>query len=74
MSGELTEVADIASPTDPDNLEFVNGALGGLSNKTQLITSPCQVIVGRELGIETEQYKAMARNFDAAWEIGQKKN
>jgi len=73
MFGELTEVADTVSPTDPDNLEFVNSALGGLANGVQLLASPYQVIIGRELGIETKQYKTMAKNFEAAWEIGKKK-
>mmetsp|Transcript_16617 Transcript_16617/g.25960 ORF Transcript_16617/g.25960 Transcript_16617/m.25960 type:complete len:580 (-) Transcript_16617:174-1913(-) len=74
MFGELTDVADKSTPTDPDNVEFVTGALDGLSAAIEMAMSPYQTIMCKNLGFETARYKFMAASYDKAWSVWQKKS
>ena len=44
MFGELTNVADKSTPTDPNYVEFVTGALDELSAAIGMAMSPYQTI------------------------------
>ena len=73
MFGELTKTADATAPADPENIQFVNGTIQGLSNAIQILMDPYETIVGNHLGIKTKKYKTMSEGFDVAWAIGRKK-
>lgn len=74
MFGELTDVANKTTPTDPDNAQFVTGALDGLSTAIQMSLSPYETIIGKNLGLKTTRYKLMTASYDSAWGIWQKKS
>ena len=70
MFGDLMEVADPSTPTDPEDVEFVRAAKVGLGTGVKVSRSLKDALLVTPLGIETEQYRLMKDNLDICWEIG----
>lgn len=70
MFGDLMEVADPNTPTDPQDVEFVRAAKVGLGTGVKLSRSLKDALIVKTLGLETEQYKLMKDNLDICWKIG----
>ncbi|KAL7537062.1 hypothetical protein ACHAWF_005651 [Thalassiosira exigua] len=73
MFGEMTETADATTPTDPENVAFVQGAIRGLSTSVQILVDPYETVVGKMMGFKTRKYRTMSEGYDAAWRIGEAK-
>jgi cytochrome P450 len=73
MFGELTNVSDMTTPTDPDNEVFVKSAADGLSASIQILVSPYEMVLGNQLGLSTKKCQFAFANFDKCWEIAQAK-
>ena len=70
MFGDLMEVADPNTPTDPEDVEFVRAAKVGLGTGVKVSRSLKDALIVKTLGLETEQYKLMKDNLDICWKIG----
>ncbi len=70
MFGDLMEVADPNTPTDPEDVEFVRAAKVGLGTGVKVSRSLKDALFVKTLGIETEQYRLMKDNLDICWKIG----
>lgn len=73
MFGELTKSADPNSKTDPENHEFAQNVVDGLSNAIYCLMDPYESILGNGLGITTKRQQYSFDKFDSAWEIGKRK-
>jgi len=73
MLGELTQVADSTTATDPENERFVSSSSQGLGLATSMVFDPKENILGNIFGVETEKCKKAFEGFDEAWAIGQAK-
>jgi len=73
MFGELTEVADPTTPTDPINEEFVTNTTLGLSSSINMLFSPYESFLNNTLGMTTKQCQTCLDAFDVTWVIGQDK-
>lgn len=73
MFGELTKSADPNSETDPENHEFAQNVVDGLSNAIYCLMDPYESILGSGLGITTKRQQYSFDKFDSAWEIGKRK-
>jgi len=70
MFGDLMEVADPNTPTDPEDVEFVKNAKTGLGTAVAVARSLKDALLVKKLGIETEQYRKMKDALDITWKIG----
>uniref|UniRef100_A0A7S1ZHZ6 Cytochrome P450 n=1 Tax=Trieres chinensis TaxID=1514140 RepID=A0A7S1ZHZ6_TRICV len=72
MLGELTDVANPETPSDPLNLEFCRSACRGLSLNNRLNIDPYQVMMGK-LGIKTELYNEVVKENRKTFKIAHDK-
>jgi hypothetical protein len=72
MFGELTEVADPTTPTDPQNVKFAAEAAAGLGASVQMLFDPYELRM-HKLGVTTTKCQYCFAAFDATWEIAQAK-
>lgn len=73
MFGELVQVADPSTPTDPENLEFIENSVTFLNISTRLMVDPYESLAGRLLNVETNKYKQFVKATSKMMEIGRTK-
>ena len=73
MFGQLTDTADISTPTDAENVEFVESTKLGLSTSIQMLVDPFENIVGNVLGLKSKRYGIMDEGFTKSYSIGKRK-
>ncbi|CAB9504618.1 Sterol 26-hydroxylase, mitochondrial [Seminavis robusta] len=72
MFGQLTQVADPSTPTEPENQQFVAGASSVLSLSVEILLDPKEILMNY-LGMESAKSQRTFEAFDVCWEIAQKK-
>lgn len=72
MFGELTQVADPTTPTDPENERFAKVAAASLGTSIFMMLNPYEVVMNK-LGISTERAKFCFESFDATYAIADAK-
>mmetsp|Transcript_21117 Transcript_21117/g.61412 ORF Transcript_21117/g.61412 Transcript_21117/m.61412 type:complete len:595 (-) Transcript_21117:380-2164(-) len=70
MFGELMGVADPNTPTEEEDLKFVDAAKVGLGTANSMTRSLKEILLVKKFGMETEDYVKMKTALDVSWEIG----
>jgi cytochrome P450 len=73
MFGEMTQVADLNTPTNQENQRFVECAADGLGKAVFMAVDPKESILGGVFGIETKMGKQAFAQIDEAWAIAGRK-
>ena len=66
--GELTQVADPTTPTNPQNEKFARKAAESLGTSINMLTDPYEVVM-HKMGITTAKLEACFNAFDVTFEI-----
>jgi cytochrome P450 len=73
MFGEMTQVADLSTPTNQENKRFVECAADGLGKAVFMALDPKESILGGVFGIDTKLGKHAFAQIDEAWAIAGRK-
>lgn len=71
--GKCPRVTDPTVPTDPQDVEFCDTVASALRGSSKLMQSGHDIFWTKLLGIETNEYKEFAQNWDKAYQFSAEK-